>query len=53
MTSIPNPEALVEILSAEGAPPWIMLDLDGSDTPETGIVYVGLDAAGKLLEVQP
>lgn len=49
---IPNQEALVEFLSAEGAPPFITLDLDGSDGDDlAGIIHVALGEDGKLYEV--
>lgn len=49
--SIPDVERLIEILRDPQGPSRLTLDLDGSDTPLTGIVHVGLDADGNLIEV--
>lgn len=53
LDNIPNQEALAEVLKADGAPPWIMLDVGGSDFDGDDVIYVGLDADGRLVEVQP
>lgn len=53
LNAIPNREALVDVLKADGAPPWLMLDIGGSDFDGDGVIYVGLDAAGELVEVRP
>jgi len=48
--AIPDADAIVEILKADGAPPRIMLDIGGSaDIDGDGIVYASLDTAGELV----
>lgn len=51
LDSIPNRDALVDVLRAPGAPPHLMLDLGGSDLDGDGVIFVALDAAGELVEV--
>lgn len=51
LANIPNPEALIEILQAEGAPPRITLDIGNSDFDGDGTITVALDADGHLVEV--
>lgn len=53
LEDIPNCEALKEILSAPGAPPHILLDIGGSDFDGDGVIRVGLNADGDLVEVRP
>lgn len=53
LADIPNPEVLIDALRAEGAPPWLMLDLAGSDFDGDGVIYVAPDEAGRLVEVEP
>jgi len=49
--SIPDTAALVAILSAEGAPPYIVLDIGGSaDLDGDGLVEVSLDDQGQLVQ---
>lgn len=46
---IPDHEGLIEILSAEDAPPHIILDIGGSaDLNGDGLVQVSLDEDGNL-----
>uniref|UniRef100_A0AAU6R5H1 Minor tail protein n=1 Tax=Micrococcus phage Kurnik TaxID=3092208 RepID=A0AAU6R5H1_9CAUD len=48
--AVPDHEALKEILSSEGAPPRITLDVGGSaDLNGDGIVTVELDDDGELV----
>lgn len=53
LDTIPNQEALVEVLKADGAPPWIMLDVGGSEFDGDGVIYVALGDEGELVEVEP
>lgn len=52
MVQVPNAEALIELLKSDGAPPWLMIDLTGSDFDGDGVVCVGLSPTGELVEVQ-
>lgn len=50
MAEIPDQDALIAILSADGAPPHIILDIGGSeDLNGDGLVKASLDAAGALV----
>lgn len=47
---MPDEEALKEILSQEGAPPHIVLDIGGSeDLDGDGLVKVSLSDSGELI----
>jgi hypothetical protein len=49
-TRIPDHDALVELLSAPGAAPRIVLDVGGSsDLDGDGLVEASLDDAGELV----
>lgn len=52
LNELPGAEELVEILMGPDAPSRLMLDIEGSDFEGGGIIYVGLDSAGKLVELE-
>lgn len=50
MDNIPGQDAIIEILSAENAPPHIILDIGGSaDINGDGLVKARLDDNGALV----
>lgn len=50
MADIPDHEAIIAILRADGAPPHIILDIGGSaDLNGNGLVKASLDADGVLV----
>ncbi len=50
MADIPGQDAIIAILSADGAPPHIILDIGGSaDLNGDGLVKASLDDAGALV----
>lgn len=50
MNEIPDQAALIQILSAPGEPPHIVLDIGGSaDLDGDGLVRASLDATGALV----